>query len=144
MSVKHPELQIPRREDIENTSAYTQFCDSQNELLRIWENQCNKVFKESSEKLINELKDKVFSFYTFAYQDVPRQPNIRKDLMPSCSNPRAFSTRYTIYTWSTELGWLIWWSLKRISQDGTTTRKSKDTCLRFGDIQLSIKNTFAE
>ena len=59
MSVKHAELQIPRREDIENTSAYTNFCDSQNELLRIFENQINKVYKETSEKLVNELKEKV-------------------------------------------------------------------------------------
>mmetsp|Transcript_4747 Transcript_4747/g.5188 ORF Transcript_4747/g.5188 Transcript_4747/m.5188 type:complete len:229 (+) Transcript_4747:22-708(+) len=62
MSVKHPELQIPKREAVENTPAYTLFCDSQQELLRIWESQCNKVFKESSEKLVGELKDKTTKY----------------------------------------------------------------------------------
>ena len=61
MSVKHAELQIPRREDIENTSAYSNFCESQNQLLAMFESQSNKVYKETSEKLVNELKDKVNS-----------------------------------------------------------------------------------
>lgn len=54
-------LSVPAREDIVNTQAYNDFCGAQKELLQIFENQSNKVYKEAFEKLVNELKNKVIN-----------------------------------------------------------------------------------
>ena len=98
MSRTDPGLQIPLKEEVVNTATYGSFCDAQRELLQIFESQSNKVYTESFERLVKELKTKVIAllscFLTLFYQTTGYQDRLNAKLYKKQGN---FNALYELY-----------------------------------------------